>query len=155
MRPPSRAFLPPPTVSEPRFQVLLYLMYAIRYHLPDKPTLGGAGFTIQEVQELEGLNLDGIEVLEALTKPTVAGPKGRLVDAPCRARLRKQGSYWAQHILEGPIVWILSMLYIVVTVTLGATPLSAITAAVFAAVGDDAPDEVLPCAPVLLSLIHI
>ena len=104
-------------------------MYAIRYHLPDKPTLGGATFTIQEVQELEGLNLDGIEVLEAITKPTVAGQGRRPRHAQVPRRLRKQGRYWARHILEGPIVWILSMLYIVVTVTVGATPLSAIAAA--------------------------
>ena len=33
-------------------QVLLYLMYAIRYQHPKKPTLGGSTYTIQEVQEL-------------------------------------------------------------------------------------------------------
>ena len=119
-------------------QVLLYLMYAIRYHEGGKhPTLGGSTFTIQEVQELEGLNLDGAAVLEALTSG----------DGACRAGLLRQGRYWAQHILEGPVAWILSAIYIVVTVTLGATPLSAIVYAIF---GAAASDENAPCSPVAL-----
>jgi len=90
-------------------QVLFYLMYAIRYHVPQHPTLGGSTYAIQEVQELEGLNIDSVEVIEALTRG----------DGHCRRELLKQGRYWAKHILEGPIVWILSMLYIAVTVTYG------------------------------------
>ena len=61
------------------------------------------------VQELEGLNIDSVEVIEALTRG----------DGQCRRELLKQGRYWAKHILEGPIVWILSMLYIAVTVSYG------------------------------------
>ena len=114
-------------------QVLFYLMYAIRYHVPQHPTLGGSTYAIQarvrvrviglgfgqtltpktcaiqEVQELEGLNIDSVEVIEALTRG----------DGQCRRELLKQGRYWAKHILEGPIVWILSMLYIAVTVSYG------------------------------------
>ena len=84
-------------------------MYAIRYHVPQHPTLGGSTYAIQEVQELEGLNIDSVEVIEALTRG----------DGQCRRELLKQGRYWAKHILEGPIVWILSMLYIAVTVSYG------------------------------------
>ena len=82
-------------------------MYAIRYHVPQHPTLGGSTYTIQEVQELEGLNLDCVRTLELLTKPTRRDIGAPLLDAPCRAQLLQQGRYWAQHILEGPTSWIL------------------------------------------------
>ena len=123
-------------------QVLLYLMYAVRYHMPKKPQLGGSTYTIQEVQELEGLNQDSMNVIEAITRPSVPTDNGRLVNGKCRHRLLKQGRYWAQHILEGPIAWILSMIYIVVTVTVGATPLSAIVGVIAGAVRQE---EQLPC----------
>ena len=97
-------------------------------------TLTPKTYAIQEVQELEGLNIDSVEVIEALTRG----------DGQCRRELLKQGRYWAKHILEGPIVWILSMLYIAVTVTYGATPLSAIVSAVVGAVDDDSTSA--PCA---------
>ena len=32
-----------------RGQVLLYLMYAVRFHYPQHPRLGGSDYTIQEV----------------------------------------------------------------------------------------------------------
>jgi hypothetical protein len=148
-------------------QVLFYLMYAIRYHLPKHPQLGGSTYTIQEVQELEGLNIDSIKVIEALTRPTVpvdrkapdrfaaegGGGGSVLADGKARRQLLAQGRYWAQHILEGPIVWILCTLYIAITVTLGATPLSAIVGAVVPAVHDaihgSGGDEGAPC-PFLL-----
>ena len=127
-------------------QVLFYLMYAIRYQQPNKPRLGGSTYTLQEVQELEGLNIDCVDTLEQLTRPAVENETGRLVNAKCRRRLLKQGRYWAMHILEGPVVWILSMIYIVVTVTVGATPLSAINGAITAAVTSV---EQIPCVPLL------
>lgn len=114
-------------------QVLFYLMYAIRYHLPEHPELGGSTFAIQEVQELEGLNIDSVDVITTLTQG----------DGQSRKELIAQGRYWAQHIKEGPIVWILSMLYIAATVTYGATPLSAIVGAVVGAV--DEGDTSAPC----------
>jgi hypothetical protein len=118
-------------------QVLFYLMYAIRYHLPQHPSLGGSTYVIQEVQELEGLNIDSVEVITALTQG----------NGQSRTELLKQGRYWAQHILEGPIVWILCMVYIAITVTYGATPLSASVGAVVGALVDDgstsAPCDVL------------
>ena len=42
------------------------------------------------------------------------------------ARLRQQGHGWAQHILEAPISWLLSLAWIAVTVVAGVTPLSAV-----------------------------
>ena len=78
-----------------------------------------------------------MEVITALTQG----------NGQSRTELLKQGRYWAQHILEGPIVWILCMLYIAITVTYGATPLSASVGAVVGALVDDgstsAPCDVL------------
>jgi hypothetical protein len=50
----------------------------------------------------------------------------QLTDTPTGARLRREGRRWAQHVLEGPLSWILSALYILITVVSGYTPLSAI-----------------------------
>lgn len=50
-------------------------------------------------------------------------------DTPTGQQLRKQGRLWGQHILEGPYSWILSAVYILVTVLTGFTPLSALVAA--------------------------
>ena len=57
--------------------------------------------------------------------------------------LRSQGSRWAMHVLEGPISWILSALYIASTVIAGGTPLSAISNAVAASGGGGAEQESL------------
>ena len=124
-------------------QVLFYIMYSIRYHFDGQyPTLGGSTYSLQEVQELEGLNIDGLQVLEALVNPSGGQ------DAPCRKNLLEQGRRWSQHILEGPIVWILSAIYIAATVIAGATPLS--TAAAFASAGRvPGSDEKTPCTPIL------
>ena len=97
-------------------QVLLYLMYAVRYYEPDLPKICGSSFKAEEVCELEALNLNTLDNLQRL---------GRAND-PTRKELLKQGDLWAQHILEGPIAWILSATYIAITVTIGYTPLSAI-----------------------------
>ena len=49
---------------------------------------------------------------------------------PARAALLSQGDRWAQHVLEGPISWIMSAVYIAATVVSGYTPLSAAVLAV-------------------------
>lgn len=101
-------------------QLLLYLMYATRYYDKDHPLLGGSFFRMEEVQELESLNLNTLGNLAALASP----------DDPTRKQLVKQAKVWSAHILEGPIAWILSALYILATVTVGYTPLSAAALAI-------------------------
>ena len=49
-----------------------------------------------------------------------------LRDSAERKRILEQGRHWADHILEGPISWIMSAIYIAGTVTYGSTPISAI-----------------------------
>ena len=107
-------------------QILLYVMYSVRFHHPKYPELGGSSFTLQEVRELEGLNTDGIADLEAIVTQ----------DSAVRRQLLEQGRAWSRHILEGPITWIMSAVYVVATVVSGLTPLSAI---VFALTEDDGP----------------
>ena len=98
-------------------QILLHVMYSVRHYHPDLATLAGSSFAKEDVQELETLDQDSIKTIDALIKGD---------DTKVRAELLRQGSVWAQHILEGPISWIISALYIAVTVTIGWTPLSAI-----------------------------
>ena len=59
-----------------------------------------------------------------------------LGDTPTASKLRLQGRRWSQHVLEGPLSWILGTLYIFLTVCLGVTPICAI---VSAAVGRSLP----------------
>jgi len=50
-------------------------------------------------------------------------------DTPTASKLRSQGRRWSQHVLEGPLSWILGTLYIFLTVCLGVTPICAIVSA--------------------------
>ena len=95
-------------------QILLYLMYAVRHYEPGFPRIAGSSFHIEEVRELETLNRNTIDALEALSTP----------GNETRASLLKQGDAWARHVLEGAIAWILSAVYILLTVVSGYTPLS-------------------------------
>ena len=125
-------------------QVLLYLGYAVRYYDgADTPTLKGAStYRTEEIQELEALNQNTLANIRRLIAPAPPGAAQSAADAEasaCRKELLQQAHRWAQHILEGPISWIISAVYIIVSVTIGFTPLSAIAYAVSAALeGDDA-----------------
>jgi len=106
-------------------QVLIYMMYAMRFHYPQYESLGGSSFTIEEAQELESLNVDNIRALENIVSK----------DSLVRAQLLAQGRAWSLHILEGPITWIMSAVYILVTVVVGATPLSVLVAYAMSSMG--------------------
>ena len=107
--------------------VLLYLMYSMRYYHGDKyPDVCDSHFDIEEVRELEMMNRDTLTALRQLRRPVERrrrrGAGGKHVEdiraAPC------SGGALASHILEGPISWIISATHIAVTVTAGYTPLS-------------------------------
>ena len=100
-------------------QVLLHIMYSVLHYEGARPGIGGAAFDKEEVRELEGLDQDSLTTIDAL----IMGDKTRI-----RHMLLQQGKRWAQHVLEGPISWICSALYILTTVVIGATPLSALVA---------------------------
>ena len=86
-------------------------------------TAGGLGLMMQEVRELEALKRCQVSALREIIGTKALG------DTPTSARLRDQGSTWGQHVLEGPISWIMSSVYIVATVVSRQTPLSAIVGA--------------------------
>ena len=99
-------------------QILLHLMYSVRHYHEDRPTMGGSTFDKRDVQELETLDQDSLQTIDAIVNGDATG---------VRKQLLKQGSVWADHILEGPISWIMCASYIAITVTLGWTPLTVAT----------------------------
>jgi len=107
-------------------QILLHLMYCVVHYEQGRPELGGSKFDKEEVQELEALDQDSLLTIDSLVKGSGDGD-----DACVRGDLIRQGRRWAQHILEGPISWIVSAMYIAVTVIIGATPLSATVDLIF------------------------
>ena len=105
----------------------------------------GSQYEVEEVRELAQLNENNLEAIRDIIGQVPTGrddddgsgsadggsadggdagsiplPKvpmnGRIKDTPTSAALRKQGRHWAQHVLEGPISWIVSALYIAITV---------------------------------------
>ena len=79
----------------------------------------GATYLREEVHELAELNAGSVDALENIVR------RGGALNT----RLRRQGHRWAQHILEAPLSWLLSLAYIGATVISGGTPLSAVLAA--------------------------
>ena len=116
-------------------QLLLYVMYYYRYFMPGEANLGGSSYTREEVQELAELNRSNL----ATVREIVGRPNDRYgrPDSDIGKSLRAHGRRWAWHVLEAPLSWIVSFVYIAVTVTLGVTPLSAAVAAVYDATSDD------------------
>ena len=111
--------------------LLLHIMNAVRVTDSDGKckfiTSAGSTFVKEEVQELAALNEGTLVALKDLIgEPDEAkeGKAPKIKDTKTSAMLRKQGRKWAQHILEGPYSWILSALYIALTVIAGTTPLS-------------------------------
>ena len=120
-------------------QLLLYVMYYFPYFMPKEGGLGGSRYFREEVQELSDLNRSHLKsVREIVGQPPVPGVVKSSKDTAIGSSLRAQGRRWAQHVLEAPWSWIASFCYIVVTVTAGATPLSAIVGAIHAAASSDA-----------------
>lgn len=95
-------------------------MYSVKHY--EEEGAGGSEFSTEEVRELEALNLASQATIRSIVEGRGAGAFAQT----CRDDLIAQGRRWAQHVLEGPISWIMSAAYIAVTVTLGFTPLSAI-----------------------------
>ena len=90
----------------------------------------GSTFTMEEVEELNELNRSGLEAIRDIVGEQVDDPQEgkapKLRETATSAKLRAQGRLWSQHILEGPISWIMSAVYIALTVITGTTPISII-----------------------------
>ena len=108
------------------------LIFSMNYNANTR--LGGSTFEAQEVQELNGFHESHMEAVRA-----IVGVGSNLHDskAPSDASrmLKAQGRRWAQHVLEGPIAWILSAGYIAITVIAGAAPMSSLYAAASVGLG--------------------
>jgi len=109
-------------------QLLMFVMgYLARFETKEK--LGGSSYEMEEVQELELLNRALCGGLREIVGD------GRTGTTPTSRALRQYGRRWAWHVLEAPISWIVSAIYILVTVMV-TTPLVAI---VEAAIGQPLP----------------
>ena len=125
-------------------QLLLYIMYFIRHYdaQDEYATTAGSSYVREEVHELAELNEGNLEAIREIIGDVHGGgeePGGggggeqdlsgleedgagggtkqlSVTDTPTSKALRQQGLRWAQHILEGPITWIFSAAYILVTV---------------------------------------
>ena len=100
--------------------------------------LGAVGSLMAEdADTLAGLHTSHLEAVADIVGDSLSVAR----DTATGRRLRQQGQYWAASILEGPISWIISALYILVTVAvLGAAPCTAVGAVLLpAAASPDAP----------------
>ena len=88
-------------------QLLLHLMFAV-------PDASDTTYDKREVLELSRLNDNSIATLDEMVNPSSA----------VHAALVAQGRRWGHHILESPICWLISAMYIATTVILGTTPLA-------------------------------
>ena len=76
----------------------------------------GAVITKHDLAELETCNRKSITALTQIVGTTV---DGNAFNSETEKILREQGAQWSAHVLEGVKGWILSFIYIVVTVTAG------------------------------------
>ena len=105
--------------------LLTHLLIFTMNHLAET-RLAGSTFEVEEVRELAAFHDSHIEAVKAIVGVDDSGKPKR---TNASEMLRAQGHRWSQHILEGPISWILSAVYIAATVIAGATPLSTLVAA--------------------------
>ena len=70
----------------------------------------------EHLEELNGNHLNDVAEI-------VGSDLGAELDTETGRSLRRQGYLWAQHVLEGPLSWIISALYILITVLCHQTPL--------------------------------
>lgn len=96
-------------------EILMYVAFRILVVENLGPT-AGAVITKADLAELERLNRGNIQDLQELVGHELSTEQ----------ELRRRGREWAQHVLETPRAWILSALYIVITVTLGVAPIHAL-----------------------------
>jgi hypothetical protein len=109
---------------------LLIFFMGYTAHLDGRDKWGASNFVMQEVKELEALKRGQADAIQEIVG------SARLGDTPTSAQLRAQGTVWGQHVLEGPISWLMSLAYIAATVLTHQTPLGTIAKA---ALGHDLP----------------
>ena len=80
---------------------------------------------------------------------------GRLGDTPTSAQLRAQGTIWGQHVLEGPISWIMSSAYIAGTVLAHQTPLGALAGVALGHALQSTAEDATPGEGILLYSVRV
>lgn len=111
-------------------QLLLYVLYYLRHFDAEGgySTTAGSSYVREEVHELAELNESNLaairDIVGVVSDASENDPLTLRSETATSAQLRKQGRHWAQHILEGPITWIASAIYITATVVAHRTPLS-------------------------------
>ena len=76
----------------------------------------GAVITERDLKVLERCNIENIEALESIVGVDARGNK---IDSEVEKETRRLGDIWSEHILENAKAYIMSFIYIVVTVTVG------------------------------------
>ncbi|XP_075265540.1 uncharacterized protein LOC142357936 [Convolutriloba macropyga] len=105
-------------------QILLQLMLTVQSNHMALVT-SGAAFIPDDLQQLARLNQDSISGIEEIVGVLRTG-----VVAPCSEvmlQLRALGGRWSQHVLEAPIAWILTAVYVIFTVTFSLPVATAVT----------------------------
>lgn len=91
--------------------------------------VSGAQITQQDLQTLERCNRDNIKALEEIVGVDSKGDEIHERRMATEQELRKAGDLWADHILENTKAYIMTFVYIIVTVTIGYGLISGIAAA--------------------------
>ena len=107
------------TLTPLSFSNLLYYFSGVTIiGNPHFRSISGSIITERDLQTLEKLNRDNIKSLERIVGVDRKGNELRdVVDT--EKVLRSAGDVWAEHILENAKAYIMSFIYIVVTVTIG------------------------------------
>ena len=95
-------------------QILLYLMRKVQ--LDGLEDVSGGKYTVEDFKILEDLNQKNISALEEIT-----GFSRQNVKTPTATEtlLREKGNYWALHVLETPMSWMMCAAYVLGTVISG------------------------------------
>ena len=103
---------------------LSHFEHGPRPHGGASASICGSSYEFEEVRELAALSRLQADALRGIVGHRSIG------DTPASAQLCAKGRWWAQHVLEGPRSWLLSVAYIAATVFVGTTPLHAVATAV-------------------------
>jgi len=105
-------------------EILMYLMKKVQ--ADDLEYASGGGYLPDDIKQLADTNKRNVVALEKIVG---CSAEGKTLETSTNHELKELGKYWALHILETPISWILIMIYIVGTVTAGYSPVASIARA--------------------------
>jgi len=95
-------------------QILIYLMRKVQ--LNGLEEVSGGRYTMEDITILEDLNHKNIAAIEEISGYTRNNDK---MPTKAENELRDKGNYWALHVLEIPMSWMMSFAYIMSTVVSG------------------------------------